>query len=113
MNQIGVGGDRHGDVPEKALATTFTYVWNGKEYMPEPHKNETISWFAIFMVGILVAFVPAIAWGCIITWLAWEIGDDLTAVFVGSLAFLITLYSGGWIALVIQMLPHDLVKDRR
>lgn len=76
-------------------------------------KLQSISWAAVFAIGMLVAFVPAVAWGCIVTWLAWSVANHTAALVVGFTAFLLSLWSGGWVALIIQIVPMDWIKEIR
>lgn len=89
------------------LSRRVIETWEEKR---SPKKLQTISWSAVLMIGMFVAFVPAVVWGCIVTWLAWHVADHWTAVVVGFVVFLLSLWMGGWLALVIQIVPEKWIK---
>lgn len=92
------------------LSQQVIEVWEQKR---NPNRLETISWEAVLAIGFFVAFAPAIIWGLLITWLAWQVTDHWTAVAAGFAAFLVSLYSGAWLALILQLMPADWIKGVR
>lgn len=74
-------------------------------------KLPTISWPAVMGIGLFVAFLPAIFWGCIITMIAWEIFVPALALGIGVGAFLSALYMGGMTAIVMTLVPVEWIKE--